>query len=840
MGRTQRYYAKFRGDDPIEISNLSAFCRQHDLKVETARQVVAGREISHRGWKFRRADDGPFPENEPAATVIPADAPLEIKEMFAEGATPEQMLLDMRRYAAEIMRLDVQYTTRIEGPPDGWNAKQRLETLNGFAKMSGIDPKKIGDTRDAGDKAQDAATKVIGIGGGEMLALLEDELDAMELGIERCRTLSKEEMSTLNEAARGVSRGRLLGGEDPNAGEIADPKAWAEAADRWINCIRRIRTLRRMATLPYDPHLGGWTEVTQRGTHLLRFMLYVGRSDMGGSTPADRVFKIGKPQIKMSMAIYLSRAGYAAVEGVGLLAPGDRNPISNTIFPGLLYSGVIIMAPPRHGKSDTIKHDCVLEINQNPMEQSAYTTATDPMGETMLNSCAEYFSVTSAQGRRNLSLYPCELADYDNNKNNLRIKTINTTRQPQLIGHGIFTKRQGINLGKLVCDDPVNTDDKQSASVRENRIAAFKGTWQTRLQGDRPFTIMAGYPHHFDDLMWKTKQRADLGARTANAQGVTMWQCIMSVGGPQSSPPFRAIWPEMYDSAFLARKYREINDPSMWAANYQCRPITDADRLVRSLALYDSDSPEHVDFLSRAMFYMGADPAAKGDGTGDKAGVVMGAEGDAVWERRTPEGLIGESETQLRIIVEDEFHATQMELSERLLQYGSSQRLDMVYIEQVTGLGSAMVEVLREIYGVTAVQTEGVKNLNKEARLRSIAPLLENGSAGLRAKVLFPGVKKVDSDTGTETLVLHPSMERIANYILNFAVTSGHHSLDALTLLVRKRMPYLGAGTGVFSQQAKAASHGYVNPGIKKLFEKARQSRSPVGGVRRAIIHSGV
>lgn len=843
MAREGRYVVQYGSDEPFEIRNLAAFCREQGLKVENARSVAQGKRAAVNGWTIRAVGDGGVVSErpEPAAVVEALDIPelpKDARRAFVDAGSPQDVLAQLRRHAAEIMDLEQFYMSNPGRMPEGWNAKQRMEVLKTFASLNGIDFKKIGDTRDVGDKALDAAARVVTIGGGEMLSLLEDELDAMEEGMERCRALGIEEFAMLDEQARGASRGRVLGPEVDDPGGVGGPKAIAEAAERWIDCLRRIRMLRLMARKSYDSSLG-WPEAVQRGTHLLRFMLYVGRSDLPSERPADKVYRIGRPQVRMAMHLHLARAGYAQCDGVGLLKPGDRNPKSGGIFPGLKYSGIVLMAPPRHTKSDMMKHLGVLLVNERPTSQNAYVTAVDDMGSTMLKSMAEYFNPSSAQGRRNLSLFPNELADYDNNANNLRIATPNPPRQPQMIGHGIFTSRQGINLDFLILDDPVTKDDRVSETDRERRKSAWRATWLTRLQGDSPFLVVTGYPHHNEDLMWSLKKRADLAARTANADGTTMWQCIMPVGGPQTNPRFKSIWPEMYDEKYLERKFRDLNDPVMWSANYMLLPISEGSKLVEKVRLYDCTSPQHQEFVTGARYYIGVDPAAKGDGTGDKAGLVIGAEGDWVEYKTGPMGTVCESETQLRVVMEDEFHATQMELNHRLLGLGAARRVDRVYIEAVVGLGSAMAEVLREIYGVTAVETEGAKT-NKEARLRAVAPLVEDGTPGLRAKVLFPGVPKPDPVTGEMKLELHPSMERLVNYIVNFAVTEGHHSLDAFTLLVKKRMQHIGAGMGSFSKQVAEMQESRMDPRLKAMFEKSARERRHAGSFRRTITHSGV
>ena len=144
----------------------------------------------------------------------------------------------------------------------------------------------------------------------------------------------------------------------------------------------------------------------------------------------------------------------------------------------------------------------------------------------------------------------------------------------------------------------------------------------------------------------------------------------------------------MYPQSELRAKYYQLNDASLWAANYQLSPITSDQRIVERLRLYDPDDDLVKQFLRSATYHLSVDPAAKGDGTGDKAGVVVGALGSMVQvDFENGRELITE-EQMLLIVYAEEFYATQTQLTEHMLAMTSKYPIDTAHIEQVTGLGS--------------------------------------------------------------------------------------------------------------------------------------------------------
>ena len=158
---------------------------------------------------------------------------------------------------------------------------------------------------------------------------------------------------------------------------------------------------------------------------------------------------------------------------------------------------------------------------------------------------------------------------------------------------------------------------------------------------------------------------------------------------------------------------------------------------------------------------------------------------------------------------------------------------------ETTGGGGALVQMLEDA-GITSnviAHTTGGKN--KEVRLRRVAMLLEDGSPGIRARVEFPG--KRDDDTYGENGMRKPGelrpdkvAKKLIDYVENFRVSSGYHSLDALTQAVA----YIGAEHGFsggteISDQAKHAVKGLHQLGRMRahLREMNRQHTMPADRV---------
>lgn len=827
MARPKTYILTGPAGEVLTISNLSAFCRnREDWDHESARKVVDTSD-RYKGWKIERQETAVQRADPNVLAVEPPAPPTGgLRKApnlpdFVHGDR-ETIKRGLRAYVAWLIDANAYFASNPSEEPASWKLTDSLKLAETMAKMSGIDWKEVGDNRTLAERVESAVEAMLK-DGEEALCMDEEVANVL---IERFAQIDRQGMDFDAEMNEKSARGARDG-----------PKARAGLARRWMNLLRTILYLRERVKKAYDPHVLGVSERVQRATHILRFMIYTGRSDRPSRDRAGKVFLVGRPQIAMAMTLFYAINGAGAVDGVGLVLRGDPDPMTGGKFEGINWRGWVAMIPPRHGKTDFLKHDTVLTMNLQDDAQQLYVHAVDEEAESMNKAVAAYFTRDTAQGRRNLSLFPAELAASDNNATSTRIKVRNPPRCPQHTGVGIGASGLGKNADRLKGDDLVPTSDRFNQADREKRKATWDTTWMSRRQ-DNAFTMLTGYPHHRDDLMWQYALKAEEYVKSGGDRGMAFWLLKMPVGGPDTTPAYRPVFPELYDARALRALHQSYQDATIWPSNYMMTPQSPEKQIVKVLRLYDPASEEHREFLDGAEILVGVDPAAKGDGTGDMAAVVVAALGDARGMRQGEDSAFVDSERQLRIIYESEFHATQSELTQNLLALGVQFRVDRVFIECVTGLGSSIAEMLATYHGVHAVELEGVRNRNKRARLQSVSAMLEDANPSVRAKVLFPGTFTTDVN-GSVRGVIHESMHRLAGYIVDFDMTTGHHSLDAATLICRKVMSAIGVGQGAFSEQV-VESVKAIDPRLKKLFDQSARRRSQAGnGFKAVLAHQG-
>ena len=123
-----------------------------------------------------------------------------------------------------------------------------------------------------------------------------------------------------------------------------------------------------------------------------------------------------------------------------------------------------------------------------------------------------------------------------------------------------------------------------------------------------------------------------------------------------------------------------------------------------------------------------------------------------------------------------------------------------------------MAEALETHYGISRVVLHGTQNKGKAARLRAVSPMLEHSDPSIPAKVMFKGRYPEGEDGQPDKnapLQLHPDMKRLHDYIVNFAVMSGFHSLDAATQLIAHmvREGDLAVHEGEFTRQVQRGQY---------------------------------
>ncbi|MBL4864748.1 MAG: hypothetical protein JKY67_00375 [Pseudomonadales bacterium] len=842
------------GGDEYRGASLKDFCDSQGLVYASCSACCAGRQKNHKGWRFQWLENsGPKALHKPSGSTPTVQAPPETTD--ALGFLDEPLPTDsassdtngdgtvstkdrIRKAFKKLSEMCMYYLDNPDETPARWNPDVVLRVLKGEAEANGIDWSNIADERTPLEKAADSYDAML-LDPSAIYENVDITLDAMIFGCEESTRRGMEQFERYNKmkAKDLVRAGTVPEGEDPE--EPPGPKTIAEAGKQWISRLRAIKDIRDSITDPPTPGLSRKERIVYEATRLLRFMLYVSRSDIGDKQFRLRgdIYIIGDPHVEMSMSLWLSREGYARSE-YGLVGPGDLiGPDGAKFeFEGIKYEGVMLLYPPRIGKSNVIAMDMALLINDYPRFQMGYVHRAEKETSKTISKTAALFDIKSSAGKRNHSLYPYRLDKNDNNTTTIRVWNKEKTANPNVIGVGVTSRGQGNNLNQMYVDDVTHREDQTQAATRENIKKLISSTWLTRFQGSEGFTVFSGYPWHHEDVLWSYLKKARIAKKTLGREGVPLWVSMSPVGGPSTNPKFKSIWPEVYDAKWNRRKYKLLSDDSAWNANYMLDPISDENRIVRQVRLYDIEHESARKFIENGVErYVSCDPTAKGDGTGDKVGWVQAMLGQERIERQEDGLRRIKYEDQIRITIQEEFPATQMDLSNRIAQLARGEAIDEVFMEVVTGLGSATIEMLEEMHGIHSVTECGVGHKNKEQRLRAVAQMLENSNPMLPAVVLFPA-RRVNDENGNPTDQLEPldEIKPLINYVINFKVASGYHSLDALTQMLNKCRSRLAIAGGQVSREARMAEE---NKGrMKKHIERTmRKNSDETLGNRRSM-----
>ena len=815
IGKSREFIAVEPTGKEHRAKMVPRFCEKHELPKNHVYEALNRARDSVNGWIFRWADEDYFDDavsddsgdlvdiglDIPIETL--GDYPLETIRRMIRGAITKTAVIQSRIDSGRLER------------PVGFDSNKTIKTLEAVARTYGVNLREVSDTRSDLQKAVDMAMDLAACPSD-----LLEKADGIVTAIERS-------MLTAVQEGEDYIKDRIASeGDEPE-----DPKSVRARMDRWLILARKIRKIRRWArdpiptdrTKPLAPRTGFRHEDVWEATHALRYMLFVGRSDLQGQNEKDLIFQIGPHIVKMCVDIW------EADNGVGFFnhlmrRPKDKYEFNEKEWAGKQYEGAVILLPPRHSKTSFLRHWVGLTISVNQRIKIAYVHCRKEEAEVFCQHVASLFDDKTKSGRRNATLFDFKLAEYDNKARKIRLHNDDPSKEANLTAAGFTEAAQGKDLDILIGDDLVPQEDVREASTRTQRKVRWAGTWMTRLQmrvggrkGKGGFFIVSGYPWHHDDLVWHHVRQARLAARTNGGQGIYARLSMQPVGGPKSG--YTPIWPKLFDKAVLKRKYLALGSASVWAANYELNPITDEMKLVKEVALYDHMGAGHVEFMSAAMVHLSVDPSSTNRPSSDKTGLVRAAIGIKTSRTHKEWGEEVESECVMRVLGAEEFYATQSEAADRLAHAASSARVDYIHIEISGGYGTSLRDLLISLHGMSSIIQHKPGPRSKEQRLRLVAPLVENSSTGIRAKIEFPGKPNEKGELEPEE-----SVAGLINQIINFRVLSGLHSLDAFTQLAAHAAPQLSAGTGAATEEVRAHQEDKRSR-IEKMYERDEEER---------------
>lgn len=675
-----------------------------------------------------------------------------------------------------------------------FNVESLTKMIEREASMAGLDAASISDARSEGDKIIAAVNRLLD--DGDKDTIFEQTDEDIDILIKRM-----EEVVEGNNASKRLIEDRTI-----KSGMSEDQR---QRGKKWLNRLHRVRRLREYARHPIPPSLNNKLiddpigVAAWEATHILRYMLYVGRSStLGFKTDkgfTSHIYRFGHHHIRFAVDTWEARTGCLYDEGSIHLR--GRRP----------FKGVILIAPPGHGKSEFASHYLALEINLRPQTQALYIHAIADKAQEQKAHVARLFERDTSAGRRNLSLWNHVLDKSDNNKTKMRLKLPERTKSPTVTATGIMSAQLGADTNIQILDDIVPQSDVDQPTERDRRFKILSGTFGTRQRGQDTFRIVIGTFWHHDDALsrlWKTSDRSDL------------YLCSKQyTGGPNSSPPFKPLWPEVFPASELRRRFQEMNQNiSLWSANYMGNPITEEARLIKQLAYYDPDDPSHQDFMASSVFHVTVDPTATNKETADKAGLVYVAVGEV------PVTIIDNGVesvgylNKVRVIDYKEIHVNQVELADTVARYSMARPVYQVHVETRGGY-QATADILQNKWGIEAVRHDPGPR-NKEQRLKQCAGVIDNSLAGLPALVEFPGIMMTDGRIGPSEQ--HKSFY---NQFLDFGYATDDHCVDAMTQLVNY---LLRSGTLVAGGTAKTISPRSFEPRNPRMNVELDQYLAPV------------
>lgn len=243
---------------------------------------------------------------------------------------------------------------------------------------------------------------------------------------------------------------------------------------------------------------------------------------------------------------------------------------------------VLISIPPRHGKTELVKHAIPWWLELSPRDTCAYASYSDRKAWSTsreTRAIAEKAGIALAADAANLAEW----------------------RTPE--GGGLLAVGAGAGLtghgvsGLMVVDDPFkNSEEAQSALTRDKIAEWFDSVVMTRLEGAAVFVIHTRW--HEDDLIGRLAKRKGWVVINLPAEAE-------SKDDPLGRKPGELLWPERADLS-LAIREAKANNAFTHAALYQGRPRPRGGSVFGDPRYYD---PKTFD-ITGCRLVLAGDPAA--------------------------------------------------------------------------------------------------------------------------------------------------------------------------------------------------------------------------------------
>jgi hypothetical protein len=242
----------------------------------------------------------------------------------------------------------------------------------------------------------------------------------------------------------------------------------------------------------------------------------------------------------------------------------------------------LIMAPPGHGKTTSLRGQILWDICNNPNRRILICYDTDDKAQKEVNLLKRYIN----SGRLR-ALYPeiYVLDRKDGAQNSSKRFTVNRpnigSREPSIECAGIMSKVNGNGYDEIVIDDPC---PETVATQPASRIAInvkFNTVLEERFRDPKTSRLlMICTPWHVDDLAGMIQKDCRNGKRSGWKIEVDRFAIKEDGEGGYIS-----IWPDRYTSEYYKGKRLKMTN-NEFARLYQLRCISDEERIVKHLHYY--------------------------------------------------------------------------------------------------------------------------------------------------------------------------------------------------------------------------------------------------------------
>lgn len=242
---------------------------------------------------------------------------------------------------------------------------------------------------------------------------------------------------------------------------------------------------------------------------------------------------------------------------------------------------VLISVPPRHGKTELVKHAIPWWLEGSPRDVCAYATYSDRKAWSTsrdIRALAESSGLTLAADAANLAEWRTPAGG----------GLLSMGVGAGLTGHGIS--------GLMVVDDPIKNSEEANSAVHRDKVAEwFDSVVMTRLEGAAVFVIHTRW--HEDDLIGRLAKRAGWTVINLPAEA--------EPGDLLGRAPGEHLWPERTDLS-LAIREAKANNAFTFASLYQGRPRPRGGTIFGEPHYYDRGELKY----EGTRIVLAADPAA--------------------------------------------------------------------------------------------------------------------------------------------------------------------------------------------------------------------------------------